>query len=152
MKFSTSELNTDRGWAAATGIKKKQFYLILETFEKSHLSIIESKSLKNTIKIGDEFCIKNTEELLFFTLFSLKSGLTYDNLGFVAGISPSYAHKVQAFGLSVLEHALNELECMPIRKFKDPIEFKEFFEKSNIENILIDATEQTKQRPLEYGR
>ena len=36
------------------------------------------------------------EELLLFTLFSLKSGLTYDGLGFVSGMDASNASAIKS--------------------------------------------------------
>jgi hypothetical protein len=47
--------------------------------------------------------LSSEEELLFFTLFSLKAGLTYDLLGFVSGRDASNAKRNQQFGLAVNE-------------------------------------------------
>jgi hypothetical protein len=45
------------------------------------------------------------EELLFFTLFSLKAGLTSDALSFVSGLDASNTRRNQELGFKVLEHA-----------------------------------------------
>ena len=85
------------------------------------------------------------EELLFFTLFSLKTGLTYDALGFVSGMDASNAKRNQQLGLEVLEHALTAAQCMPRREFKDAAEFAQYLQ--NETTIIIDGLEQRVQRP-----
>ena len=59
--------------------------------------------------MGDKsvYCIKNEENLLLFTLFSLKSGLTYDVLGFVCGMNDSNAKRNQTVGLDIRKQKLN---------------------------------------------
>ena len=63
------------------------------------------------------------EELLLFTLFSLKAGLTYDNLGFVSGMDGSNAKRNQDFGLSILREALEVAGVAPKREFDSLEEF-----------------------------
>jgi len=55
------------------------------------------KARLSTRKVEANFgyCIANEEELLLFTLFSLKSGLTYDVLGIVCGMNGSNAKRNQ---------------------------------------------------------
>ena len=89
--------------------------------------------------------VKTYEDLLFFTLFSLKSGLTYDLLGLVTGMDASNAKRNQQIGISLLKEALSSGGYAPKREFKDVEEFKEFFKDSD--SIIIDGTEQRMQRP-----
>ena len=91
------------------------------------------------------YSLRSEEELLFFTLFSLKVGLTYDVLGFVSGMDGSNAKRNQTLGLTVLEHALEAAQCLPRRKFKDAAEFAESLlpEKT----LIFDGLEQRMQRP-----
>ena len=91
--------------------------------------------------------LASEEELLFFTLFSLKAGLTYDALGFVSGMDTSNAKRNQELGLKVLEHALAAAQCLPKRKFKDAAEFKEYLH--NEPMVIFDGLEQRMQRPHE---
>jgi hypothetical protein len=63
------------------------------------------------------------EDLLFFTLFSLKTGLTYDALGFVSGMDRANAKRNQTLGLQVLQHALQQAGCLPERTFADAAAF-----------------------------
>ena len=63
--------------------------------------------------------VESERELLFFTLFSLKAGLTYDILGFVSGMDASNTKRNQPLGLAVLEPTLSAAQCLPRRTFKD---------------------------------
>jgi hypothetical protein len=83
--------------------------------------------------------------LLFFTLYSIKNGLTYDLLGFTFGLSRSNAYQNQALGLRVLRAALKSGGHLPERAYENVEEFKEHW--SEEDEIFIDATEQRRQRP-----
>jgi len=144
MKIKVSELTTERKWRASTGMNKERFYKLLGNFEESYKETYgKSIADKQASEKRFEFCISDEEELLYFTLFSLKSGLTYDLLGLVCGMNGASAKKNQAIGLKVLEQALKDY--MPKRKIKTKKDFEKLFEGN--EELLIDATEQPKQRP-----
>ena len=78
-------------------------------------------------------------------LFSLKSGLTYDLLGLVCGMAASNAKRNQKTGVKVLQRIFQELGYAPKRNFMNINEFLEHF--ADTEELIIDATEQTIQRP-----
>jgi hypothetical protein len=144
MKMQLSELTTERKWRAATGLNQERFYKLLERFKASYeRQYKKSIEQKQEAEKHFDFCLSNEEELLYFTLFSLKSGLTYDLLGLVCGMNASSAQKNQGKGLKVLAGALGEY--MPTRTLKTPEEFNTLFK--GIEELLIDATENLKQRP-----
>ena len=103
--------------------------------------------MATAIDNGTEYCINNEDELLLFTLFSLKIGLGYDVLGIVCGMDASNAKRNQEIGLEVLGRTLAKTGDMPMRKFLDSKEFESYF--ANSESLLIDATEQRIQRPSE---
>jgi hypothetical protein len=145
MKLNLSELTTERKWRAATGLDKKRFYVLLPSFSESYVKIHTRTLAEKQSDINSEFCIKNEAELLYFTLFSLKSGLGYDLLGIVSGMDASNAKRQQTTGIEVLNHALQSAGYMPIRKFLTKLEFDEFLK--NVDILLIDATEQRIQRP-----
>ena len=86
-------------------------------------------------------------ELLFFTLFSLKAGLTYDVLGFVCGLDMANAKRNQELGFKVLQHALAAAGCLPRRSFKDAADFKKYL--TNEKTLIFDGLEQRMQRPQE---
>ena len=76
--------------------------------------------------------------MLYFTLFSLKAGFTYDLLGIVVGMHASNAKKNQEMGLKVLAHALG---YMPAPHIESKDKFEQLFK--GIEELLVDAMEQS---------
>lgn len=148
MKISTKELTTDRKWSAATGLNKEKFYKLLEIFKCEYKKIYgksveernkENLSNKNNSEIKDE------EDLLLLTLFSLKSGLSYDLLGLTLGLDGSNVKRHQEVGLKVLEEALKNNGYMPKRSFSNVSEFQEYMRGQD--SLIIDVTEQRINRP-----
>lgn len=147
MKFSVSELRTDRQWRAVTGLDKNRFYKLLENFKQTYVETY-SMTLQDRLVDNDiDYCVKNEEDLLLFTLFSIKAGLINDTLGFVAGMDGSNAHRNQKTGIDILALTLRKLGHEPKREFASTDEFAEYFSGLNIDTLLIDATEQRIQRP-----
>lgn len=147
MKISVSNLGTDRQWRATTGLDKSRFYTLLEHFKKSYIDIYKYTLRDRLVNNKVEYCIQSEEELLLFTLFSLKSGLTYDVLGFVSGMDCSNAYKNQKLGLEILAITLRGLGHEPRRKFMNKEDFCEYFSSMGIDTLVMDATEQRIQRP-----
>lgn len=147
MKIKLHELTTDRKWRAATGLDKKRFYNLLPVFEDSYLAVNGKSIAYKQEEMQTEFAIQSEAELLYFTLFSLKSGLNYDLLGLVSGMDGSNAKRNQATGIAVLNHAISKLGHMPRRNFMNKKDIEAFF--SDIDTLIIDATEQKIQRPLD---
>jgi hypothetical protein len=146
MKFTSADLTTHRQWRATLGLDQEEFYQLLAEFKKSYLKKHYMTYTERLVDSGIEYCIKNEEDLLFFTLFSLKSGLTYDVLGVVSGMSASNAQNNQRSGIEVLGELLESTGLSPKRKFLNRKEFEKCFTEENIP-LLIDATEQIIQRP-----
>ncbi len=73
--------------------------------------------------------LTSEEKLLYFTLFSLKAGLTYDLPGVVSGIDTSNAKRNQELGLKVWQEALKTGGYAPQREFKSVQEFEVFLKK-----------------------
>jgi len=112
MKLQISDLKTDREWSASTGCTKAQFEKLLLLFTKSYLELYGRPVAERQAEVEVTPCLSSEEELLFFTLFSLKVGLTYDVLGFVSGMDGSNAKRNQTLGLGVLEHTLETAQCL----------------------------------------
>ena len=145
MKLQISDLHADREWNAATGCTQIQFEKLLVLFTASYLELYGRPVAERQAGIEVTPCLSSEKELLFFTLFSLKVGLTYDVLGFVSGMDGSNAKRNQTLGLTVLEHALEKAQCLPRRKFKDAAEFSDYFKQE--ETLIFDGLEQRVQRP-----
>jgi hypothetical protein len=145
VKLQKSDLKTERQWRAATGFDQAQFEKLLEMFTKSYLTLFGKSVADRHSGLEITPHLSSEEELLFFTLFSLKSGLTYDLLGFVSGMDASNAKRNQELGLRVLTHALKEANCLPAREFKNAEEFAKYLVKED--TLIFDGTEQRVQRP-----
>lgn len=145
MRFNTSDLKTDRQWRAATGYDQARFEKLLTIFRESYLALFGQPVAVRQAEIEVTPSLPSEEDLLFFTLFSLKTGLTYDNLGLVCGMDASNAKRNQQLGMRVLGHALTEAGKMPRREFKDAAEFAEYLK--NEAELIIDGTEHRVQRP-----
>ena len=147
MKLQTSDLKTDRQWRAATGMDKIRFYKLLDGFKNSYREIHLDTLRDRLVESGVEYCIQTEEALLLYTLFSLKSGLTYDLLGIVAGMDASNAQRNQKAGVDVLKKTLMDKGCLPKRNFLDVKDFEDYF--ANDKELIMDATEQAMQRPID---
>lgn len=145
MKLDLETLTTERQWRSATGFSKVKFELLLVHFQESYENIYGKTIEERTSESPNSPSLTTYDNLLFFTLFSLKSGLTYDLLGFVSGMDGSNAKRNQAMGIEILKKALSKLAILPKRNFETPQEFKDYFEQNK--TLIIDATEQRVQRP-----
>jgi hypothetical protein len=145
MKLKISDLKTERQWRAATGFDQARFEKILVLFSASYLNLHGESVADRQAELEVTPSLTSEEELLFFTLFSLKAGLTYDLLGLVCGMDAANAKRNQEFGLRVLEQSLAAAGCLPKREFKDPAEFAAYLQHE--ETLIFDGTEQRTQRP-----
>jgi hypothetical protein len=144
MRFNASDLKTERQWRAATGYDKPRFEKLLLFFTESYFALFGQTVAERQAVIEVTPSLPSEEALLLFTLFSLKTGLTYDNLGLVCGMDASNAKRNQELGLQVLKNALIAAGQMPKREFKDAAEFASVLK--NEEDLILDGTEQPMQR------
>jgi len=147
VKVHKSDLKTERQWRAATGLDQVRFEQLLELFTKSYFNLFGRSVVDRQSGLEIMPHLTSEEELLLFTLFSLKSGLTYDLLGLVCGMDAANAKRNQELGLRVLEQTLKEADCLPKREFKDAAEFAAYLEKED--TLIFDGTEQRMQRPCD---
>jgi hypothetical protein len=145
MKLQIADLTTDRQWCAATGFTATQFEQLLVLFTQSYFELYRQTVAERQAELEIKPTLTSEEELLFFTLFSLKASLTYDLLGFVTGMDAANAKRNQQLGLDVLQHTLAAQACLPRRTFQNAEEFKRYLQ--NETSIIIDGLEQRVQRP-----
>ncbi len=150
MKLAISDLTTDRKWRSALGLDKERFLKLLILFEEGYKDYY-GKTIEERLadSPGAKSSLKSYEELLFFTLFSIKTGLTYDVLGLVTGMAGSNAKRNQTGGLAVLNYCLEKGGYLPERKFETLADFQNYFRKET--SLILDGVEQTIQRPSEKG-
>ena len=96
-------------------------------FEEAHLKLFGKTVNERESESPKESAIKTAEDLLLFTLFSLKCGLTYDLLGLVIGMDTSNAKRQQDKGITILKSMLIDKEYAPARSFGSVEEFEEYF-------------------------
>lgn len=149
MKLKIDDLKTERQWRATTGCAQAQFEKLLVFFTASYLSRYGHSVAVRQTGLAVTPSLSSEAELLFFTLFSLKAGLTYDVLGFVAGMDNSNAKRNQQLGVPVLQDALAAAGCLPAREFKDTVALAEYLK--NEDTLIFDGTEQRTQRPGDAG-
>lgn len=145
MKLDILDLTTERQWRSSTGLTKEKFEILLGFFQESYEKIYGKTIQERTSESPNNPTITSYSDLLFFTLFSLKSGLTYDLLGFVSGIDGSNAKRNQTMGIKILKDSLSKIGVSPKRTFDSPQDFKTYFEEHK--TLILDATEQRVQRP-----
>lgn len=147
MKLAIKDIKNKRQWRAATGLEEHQFKKLVNlykvSYEKKYGASVEARQAEIEVTPS----LQTEEELLYFTLFSLKSGLTYDLLGLVCGMDGSNAKRNQELGLAVLKETLEAAGCAPKRGFQSAEEFSQYLKKEK--TLLLDGTEQRIQRPSE---
>lgn len=148
MQLSISTLTTERKWRAVTGMTQARFEKLLSHFSQAYARLFDLQITERDAFAIHESIIKTEEELLLFTLFTFKAGLTYDLLGFVSGMDTANAKRYQDRGIAVLQEALATSGHLPKREFASVTEFEAYF--SQHETLLIDGTEQRVQRPQDY--
>lgn len=145
MKLQIADLTTDRQWCAATGYTAAQFEQLLALFTRSYFELYGQTVAHRHADLKVTPTLTSERELLFFTLFSLKAGLTYDLLGFVSGMDAANAKRNQQLGLDVLQQSLAAAQCLPRRSFTDAQDFKEYLQGEV--TIILDGLEHRLQRP-----
>ena len=146
MAITYKEVRDDRQWKASTGLSQQQFFSLLEQFTQAYQSIFGVSMAERQSNSTNESTFKTYEDLLFFTLYSLKSGLTYDLLGLTFGLDRANAHQNQSLGIRILRAALKAGGNLPKRCYASVEDFKQDWSAES--QILIDATEQRIQRPV----
>jgi hypothetical protein len=145
MKITTFDLKTERHWRSSTGYDEQRFRKLLLLFEATYLVKFGKTLPERKADSPQKSTITSAEDLLFFTLFSLKCGLTYDLLGLVTGMDGGTANRNQELGIDILQSMLYDNNYAPRRSFETVAEFDAYFREHD--TLIIDATEHTIQRP-----
>ena len=135
----TKILSDIRSSQAAIGLTAKAFNALIPYFEEA---LVQCKK-KNPYRGGKRSVkLKSTEEKLFFVLFYIKNYPTYDVLGMNFGISRSNAFKRISVYTQALELSLKKAGHLPAESIE---QLNKLLDNEKV--IIIDATEQKKNRP-----
>ena len=136
-----------REWQATVGLDYERFTSLCQLAESAFLDwrgkpfdqVLAECPLPNPIRI------KSIRELVFYTLFVLKSGITFDVAGFLMQFDQSRAHRQFGRGVRLLHFALETEGYLPVRSIESVTEFEQLFDPAS--TLIIDATEQPIRRP-----
>lgn len=145
MAITYHDIRTKRQWKAATGVSSEQFTHLSKLFGEAYEELFGESLDERRESSSQEATFNSYADLLFFGLYSIKSGLTYDLIGLSFGLSPSNAHANQATVLTVLQAALENGGWMPKREYVDDEEFMQDWRDEAA--VMVDATEHKRQRP-----
>ena len=141
-------VKSERQWKSVVGISSLQFHKLCNEFGLSFEKIYHINIEGLSLNLKTQFLLPTYEDCLFFVLFQLKNGLSYDSLGLLIGTDGGNAHINFEKYLTVLESSLIEMGKMPKRAFSNLAEFETYFKENK--DIILDATEHPTQRPKGY--
>ena len=93
--------------------------------------------------------LKTLEDLIFYVLMMLKSGITFDFLGYIADLDHSNAHRKFNLGLEILSNTIDDFGCGPYRDFDEVSHLHAAIPTGT--TLILDGTEQRTQRPSNQG-
>jgi len=144
MSISYKKIRDNRQWRASTGLTEDQFKKLTTEFKITYEDFLGENICERGNNSSKESRFTSYEEFLFFILFSIKSGLTYDLLVLSFDLDRGNVFRQQTFGLRILEMTLQRLDFLPKRFFENLADFKD--QMSDHEQIILDASEQRRQR------
>jgi hypothetical protein len=144
------KIKNDRQWKSSTGLSEVEFQKLSALFGQTY-EFHEGVDLSTGAqRLNTELLLPTYSDCLFFVLFQLKNGLSYDNLGFLMDTDGTNAQRNFEKYLLVLERTLARKGVMPKRNFETPEAFKEYLKGEK--EIILDASEQPTQRPKDYEK
>ena len=148
MGLNYKGIKNDRQWRATIGLPRVKFEQLVEMFKVSYEELNEVSLEQGAKNLKKELTLKSYEEVLFYVLFQLKNGLTYDVLGFLVGVDSSQGRKLFERYRKVLEISLFQGGHLPKRNFADLKEFQALLASES--EIIFDVTEMGIQRAHDY--
>lgn len=138
-------LNQDRLLRALTGLNRKAFDALLETFSPVYEQTRQTQPRQRAIGGGRKARLLSTPEKLFFILFYFKCYPTFDLAGIIFDLHRSQAHEWMHRLQPILEQTLGGKLVLPERKLDSIEAFLERF--PAVKRVMIDGTERPIQRP-----
>lgn len=146
MAISYKDIRSQRQWRASTGLSEETFKKMVSLFKSAYEDFHEISLAEQISQRIDEPKFKSYEDIVFFLLYSLKSGLTYDLLALNFDLSRSVVFEQQASQIRILQMALQQNNYMPRRQFESFEDLQA--QLKDYDELLIDGTEQRRQRAV----
>jgi hypothetical protein len=143
-------VRSERQMRATTGLSLEGFGKLSELFANSYQACHEISLKRKLENLAQRTVLASYEEMLFFVLFQLKNGLTYDVLGCIYAMDASTAQRNFERHLRILQLSLRQLQLLPKRGFEKVEELEQYLRAE--QHLLIDATEIPIQRPVSQER
>lgn len=140
----------DRLLRATTGLNRKAFENLLETFEKVYKQEEEKEEKRPRERKkggGRKARLESMAEKLFYILFYFKCYPTFDLASVLFDFDRSQAHRWVHKLQGILEKALGEKQVLPLRQINSVEEFLEKF--PMVKKVIVDGTERPICRPKE---
>ena len=74
-------VKSERQWKSVVGVSSLQFHKLCKEFGVSFEQIYQINIKELSLNLKTEFLLPTYEDCLFFVLFQLKNGFSYDSLG-----------------------------------------------------------------------
>lgn len=145
MSVSYKHVRNERQWKATTGLSQENFVSLCTAFKRAYEMLHEISLEYGTDEQKQEIALNTYEDALYFALFQLKNGLTWDCLGVLFSMDGSNACRNFQKYLGVLELALRQEDALPKRSFQSVEEFKKYLKGK--EEVIVDVTEYRVERP-----
>jgi hypothetical protein len=138
-------LNQDRLLRALTGLNRKAFDALLETFSPVYEQTRQTQARQRAVGGGRKARLLTTQAKLFFILFYFKCYPTFDLAGLIFDLHRSQAHEWMHRLQPILEATLGQKMVLPERKLDSLESFLQRF--PGVQRVMIDGTERPIARP-----
>jgi Helix-turn-helix of DDE superfamily endonuclease len=119
-----------------------------ELIEKAEAESKKCQAEKITLiaKGGGRKHSLSTQDQILLTLSYLRQHSTFQYLGLNFGVSESTAHNIFHYWLKIFSSLL---PSSLLEQFKDEYEYEEFLDDLSQIELIVDSSEQSRQRPME---
>jgi hypothetical protein len=151
MNLKSLYTSPPRLWKSTTGLSKKQFDILVVKFQMCY-------EKHYNLTLNEVFCnlgiqnpiLESYEHCLFFVLFQLKNGLTFDVLGFIFNTDGSNAHRNFERYLFILEMTLQQEQMLPKRLYETVENLIAHL--ADEPDLIFDGTEFPIERPSDNDK
>lgn len=141
-------IKSERQWSATIGLPSAKFHFLCVLFKSAYETLNGVSIEQAALNLNTTFILSTYEDCLFYVLYHLKNGNSYDVLGFHVGTDGSNALRMFDKYAKILEIALFQSGHMPKRNFTTLKEFQNLLKSEK--DIILDVTEMVIDRDHDY--